>query len=475
MSIRIAFPLLVCLVTTFVGCSDSPPAAEAVPGDSSRKPNQQAVASIKSRKGATADRSTDAPNPKSLARKTQAPANERVTRKRVETTPVAVTRTKKTPSAKEASWASWRGPNANGISDETGLIQRFPEDGPKVLWRANLGSGFSGLAVAGGRVFTLFGEDGREKVVCFNADTGRELWKIDSDSDYAEGRSYGPRAMPVVDGSLVYTVGASGQLFCLRAASGKKVWEMNLYEKFNMRLHEEGLSPTPLVDGKKLIVLVGTAVFALDKTNGKVIWKSLKEKMNHASPKLATIDGRRQLLVLTGSNLVGLSPEDGSELWRHPQRGANNATPVVGPGNRIFTAASYGFGSQLVKIADGVAQQVYKNNVLATHHATAVYYQGHLYGFHDRPGIFKCVDFASGEEKWVSRASGKGKLIIADGQIILISEYGSLMLAPVSAKGFEPTAKFRLVKGTCYTAPSLVGGKLYVRSNKQMACVDMRN
>ncbi|MCH7727646.1 MAG: PQQ-like beta-propeller repeat protein, partial [Planctomycetes bacterium] len=372
-------------------------------------------------------------------------------------------------------WPHWRGPNGNGISSETGLLHEFPASGPKILWRKTLGTGFSGLTVSGGRVFTMFGEDGREKIVCFNADTGREIWKIDNDADFDKGRSFGPRSTPCVEGNRVYTVGASGKLHCLEAGSGKTVWSFNIYDKFNMRrfFNEEGVCCSPLIDGKKLIVLAGISAFAFDKTNGKLIWQVLKEKTRHSTPTFATIGDRKQLVVLTGSNLVGLDPESGRELWRHPQGGAC-ASPVVGPDNQIFTAASYGAGGQLVKIAGGTATQLYKTNTLSTHHATAMLYKGHLYGFHDRPGIFKCVEFATGRERWVSRSPGKGKLIIADGQMIIITEYGALVLAKPSPDGYSETAKSRIIKGTCYTAPTLANGKLYVRSDQEMVCIEMR-
>jgi outer membrane protein assembly factor BamB len=381
----------------------------------------------------------------------------------------------KSPSATTGKfeWASWGGPNSNGISDETGLIRRFPDNGPKIVWRATLGTGFSGISVADGRAFTQFGEGGRAKAVCFDAATGDELWEIEVGEDLSEGRSLGPRSTPCVDDNRVYIVGALGELLCLEAASGKEVWSMNLYEKFGMKQHEEGLSPTPLVDGKKLIVMAGKHVIALDKMSGKEIWKALEEKMQHCSPRLATINGRKQLLALSGHSLVGLSPEDGEVIWRH-EKGGHCTTPVVGPDNQIFIGKAYGGGNWVVQVDGDTTRQVYKGNTLATHHATAVYYEGHLYGFHDRPGIFKCIDFATGEEKWVTRSSGKGKLIIADGQIILVSEYGDLMLAPVSSDGFEPTAKARVVKGTCFTAPTLAGGKLYVRSDKEMVCIEMK-
>lgn len=269
-------------------------------------------------------------------------------------------------------------------------------------------------------------------------------------------------------------MGASGKLHCLEAATGKTVWSFNIYDKYGMRPHGEGLSCSPQIDGKKVIAVAGTSVFAFDKTNGKLIWQVLKEKMNHSTPTFAIFGGRRQLVVLTGSNLVGLDPESGRELWRHAQRGVNCATPVVGTDNQIFTAASYGFGCQLVKVAGGTVKQVYKTNTLATHHATAMLYKGHLYGFHDRPGIFKCVEFATGKEQWASRSPGKGKLIIADGQMIIITEYGALVLAKPTPDGYGETAKAQIVKGTCYTAPTLANGKLYVRSDKEMVCIHMK-
>lgn len=379
-------------------------------------------------------------------------------------------------SGKSFDWPCWRGPHADDTSRETNLIRRFPDDGPTVIWSKQLGTGFSGLSISGHRLFTMFGDGDREYAAGFNTQDGSELWKIDIDKDFARGRSFGPRATPYVDGNRVYFVGASGRVLCLTAATGKEVWSLNVYDKFEMRrfVHEEGLSPSPLVDGESVIVQAGVSVFAFNKNNGEVIWRSLEERMNHSSPTLAQLDDKRQLIVLTGENLVGLSPTDGSEQWRQPQPGVNCASPVIGQNNRVFTAASYGFGSQLTQVTNDTARQIYKTNTLATHHATAVLHQGHLYGFHDRAGIFKCVEFATGEEKWVSRAAGKGKLVVADNQIILLNEDGKLMLAPASPDGFEPTAEARLLAGTCYTSPSLANGKLYIRSDKEMVCVEMK-
>jgi len=375
----------------------------------------------------------------------------------------------------EKGWVSWRGPNADGTSNETGLATTFPSNGPKEIWRVPLGSGFSGLTVSGDRLYTLYGDGSREYVACFNAATGEEIWKVDCDVDFSQGRSFGPRATPCLDGEHLYSAGASGKLMCLKAADGAEVWSMNLYEKFGMRTHDEGLSPSPQIDGDCLIVAGGSSVFALEKANGEVIWRALDEKINHITPRFATIGGKRQLLALSTENLVSLDPEDGSESWRAAQRGVNCATPVVGPDDLVFTAAAYGFGCQLLKVAGDSAAQVYQNNALATHHATALLHEGHPYGFHDRIGILKCIELATGEEKWETRGPGKGKMIIADGQMIILSENGTLALAPPSPEGYEPTAEVtKLLTGISYTAPTLVDGRLYLRSNEEMVCIDLR-
>ena len=373
-----------------------------------------------------------------------------------------------------SGWTSWRGPSADGTSGETGLASTFPDSGPSELWRVPLGSGFSGLTVRGDRLFTLYGDGSREYVACFNAETGEELWKFDSDPDFSEGRSFGPRATPCLDGEHLYAVGASGRIICLKARDGTEVWSMNLYEKFGMRRHDEGLSPSPQVDGAQLIVAGGNSIFALEKNSGEVIWRALEEKINHSTPRMAQLAGKRQLLALTTQNLVSLDPGDGAENWRIEQRGVNCATPVVA-GDQVFTAAAYGFGCQLVRVSGAGAKQVYKNNALACHHATPVFHEGHLYGFHDRIGILRCIKLETGEEIWETRGPGKGKMILADGQMIILSENGTLALAPASAQGYAPTAiAQKLLSGISYTAPTLVDGKLFLRSNEEMVCIKLK-
>ena len=377
------------------------------------------------------------------------------------------------PSA-NAGWTSFLGPNGNNTSTETGLIAEFPSDGPKVLWKTELGTGFSGLTIGQGKVFTLYGKGGRELVACFDASNGQDLWTFDSDADFSQGRSFGPRSTPLLDGQMLYAVGASGRVVCLSAANGKLVWDMNLYEKYSMEPHNEGLSPSPLIDGQNLINTGGTSIFAFNKSNGQLVWRALEEKFNHSTPTFAMIDGKRQLVVLTGHNIVGLNPSDGKEFWRAEQRGVNVATPVVTPNNEVFSAAAYGFGSQLIKIANGSVSRIYKNQVLATHHATAILHNGYLYGFHDRPGRLKCIKLENGEEQWEDRSIEKGKMLLAEGRMYILTEPGKLYIAPVSPTQFETSSMARTLTGQSFTAPSLLDGILYIRTDKEMAAIDLR-
>ena len=190
-----------------------------------------------------------------------------------------------------SGWPWWRGPDRNGISREKGILRTFPPDGPKVIWRTPLGTGFSGISVADNRVFTMYGGNGRELAAGFDAASGKLLWKVDSDSDFGNKRGGGPRATPAVAGGLVYTVGASGRLMCLEAGSGRKVWAIHLRDDLGAKISGEGLSPSPLVEGGAVIVLAGArdaSVVALDKRSGKVLWKALSDKINHSSPTVVS-------------------------------------------------------------------------------------------------------------------------------------------------------------------------------------------
>src|SRR5262249_16891518 len=224
-------------------------------------------------------------------------------------------------------WPSWRGPHGDGISRETGILKTWPEEGLKVLWKAPLGGGYSSVAVAGGKLYTHTARDKKEEIVlCFDAASGKELWRYGYDCDYdktllSEQFDHGPRSTPAVDGGRVYTLGATGVLLCLDAANGTKLWELDLPKMVAKRVTPFGYCGSPLVVGERLYVQAGgskdNSILALNKQNGQVIWQSLNDRLSYSTPVWIEFNGAPQLVCFTSEGVVGVSPADGKALWRH--------------------------------------------------------------------------------------------------------------------------------------------------------------
>ena len=216
-------------------------------------------------------------------------------------------------------WPHWRGPDANGISKETGWSAKWPAEGPKRLWTAKVGIGFASFAVSNGRVFTSGNTDNTDTVFCFDANTGAELWKHSYaeklDAKYYEG---GPSATPTVDGDRVYTLSKRGLLHCLDAAKGTVIWSKDLVKELKVKLPTWGFAGSAFIQGDRLLLNVGRSGTMLDKNTGKVIWSSAREETGYSTP--VTFNWRGELCAtLAGKkDIVTLRVKDGKEVWRHP-------------------------------------------------------------------------------------------------------------------------------------------------------------
>ena len=331
-------------------------------------------------------------------------------------------------AAVAADWPQWRGPERDGISQESGLLQKWPEGGPPLAWKATgLGEGFASVAVAGGRVITQGQAGGGQDVIAFDEATGQQLWKTPNGDAYLDRRGGGPRGTPTIDGETAYVLGSNGSLIALDPATGKPVWTTNVLQRFNARNINWGLSESPLIDGRQLVVNAGgggASVVAIDKNNGNVIWKSLDDEAGYSSAMLTEAGGVRQYVLLTGEAAVGVRADNGKELWRYSRVSnstANVATPVV-RGDQVFVSSDYGTGGGLLKLAangNGVnADEVYFNRDMRNHYNTPVLIGEHLYGYSSR--ILTCMNFATGEVAWQDRSVGKGQVIAADGLLYLL-------------------------------------------------------
>ena len=383
----------------------------------------------------------------------------------------------------KGEWPQWRGPNRDGISHETGLLKSWPEGGPKVLWRVPVGDGYSGISVSKGRAYTITADGDGEFVICLDASNGNEIWRFRSGSKFTESNGNGPRSTPTVGGDWVFALGAKGQLYSLDARYGKELWKHDLLKEFESTIPPWAFSTSPLVEGDLLLVEVGgqpgKSIVAFDIRSGRVAWTSHTDKPAYSSPIAITYNGIRQIVFLTSKTLLSVSPEDGQIYWKYPwltHEGINVATPIFVPEDKIFISASYDKGAALVKVkstSEGkfTVEEVWKNRVMKNHFNSSVLHGDYLYGFDG--AILKCIRVDTAEDQWKKRGFGKGSLTLADGHLIILSDSGQLALAEATSSEYKEKASAPVLEGKCWTVPTLAGGKLYVRNQKEMVCLDM--
>ena len=382
-----------------------------------------------------------------------------------------------------ADWPQWRGVERDGISKEAGLLQQWPEGGPPLAWKATgLGEGFASVAVSGGRIITQGQSRGGQSVVALDEATGRLLWRTPNGDAYLDRRGGGPRGTPTIDGETVYALGSNGSLIALEAATGKRLWATNLLRRFNARNINWGISESPLVDGRRLVVNPGgsgASIGAIDKSNGNVIWRSLDDEAGYSSAIVIEAGGVRQYVLLTGEAAVGVRADNGNQLWRYRRvsnRTANVATPIA-RGDLVFVSSDYGTGGGLLELAangSGVdAKEIYFTREMRNHYNTPVLVGDHLYGYSSR--ILTCMNFETGEAAWKDRAVGKGQVIAADGLLYLLSEDGIVGLAEATPEGYRERSRFSIPRGRypTWALPVVANGRLYLREQDTLYAYDI--
>ena len=378
--------------------------------------------------------------------------------------------------SKTQGWPQWRGPTRDAISRETGLAKDWQARPPKVVWKGRVGIGFSSFAVSDGLAFTLGHTRGADTVYAFDAGSGAARWKHSYPSELRSLRHEGgPYATPTVDGGKVYVLSKLGLLMALEAATGRVLWQTNVCEATGTRAPRYGVGASPLVHGRLLILNVGPAGAAVDKTSGKLAGKSAGAGTpGHASPRHYTVGDRRGVAILAKGQVAGVDPADGRVLWRQtlPTRGLcyKIADPVF-LGDRFLVTASYGDFCALFQLADGRVRTVWQTQNLLSKFLSAVVVDGHVVCSH-RERDLRCIDPANGEIKWQERLPGS--LIVVDGACLLLTIRGELLLADVSREAFRELGRTRVLTGKCWTSPALAGGRLYCRNAKgDVVCVEL--
>jgi len=372
-------------------------------------------------------------------------------------------------------WPHWRGPNYDGVSREAEWCVCWPAEGPKIIWRASVGTGFSSIAVAEGRAYTMGNVSDRDIVYCFDAEKGVEIWKHSYPqplaAKYYEG---GTSATPTVDGGVVYTFAKAGDVFALDAANGEVIWHRNVQKDLGAKRPTWGFAGSPVIIGKLVILNAGDAAAALDKKTGKTVWKSGAGPAGYATPVPFKAGGRQAVAVFSRDSLLAVAVADGRKLWSFPwktQYDVNAADPIIFD-SKVFISSGYNRGCALLDISGAAPKPIYENRRMRNHFNSTVLYEGHLYGFDET--TLKCLEFKTGREMWSHSGLGKGSLMIADGRLIVLSDKGKLVVAPASPAAFKPIRSGRILSGKCWTVPVLSGARLYARNAAgQLVCVDM--
>lgn len=376
-------------------------------------------------------------------------------------------------SALAADWPQWRGPRRNGHSTETGLLSRFPFGGPRKLWTAQVGEGYSAVSVVGNRAYTLGNQGGQDAVLCLDANTGKQLWRFSypcGPGDYG-----GPRATPDVDGGNVYTLSREGLAHCVNATTGKLVWRQNLQQATRAEYPQWGFAGSPLVYGNKVIYNVGTHGVAVDKLSGRVLWQTGGGRAGYAAPVAYNLGKQWAVAIFSGKALVGVNPDNGRRLWEHPWQTSydvNAADPIFN-GNTVFISSGYNHGCALLRLEGVRTQVLWQNRDMRNHFNTCVLVGNALYGNDDN--TLKCLDLATGRERWRNRGIDKGGLIAADGKLIVLTGRGELVLASATPDRYNELARARVLGGETWTHPVLANGRVYCRNHGgELTCLNLR-
>ncbi len=377
-------------------------------------------------------------------------------------------------SVPPSDWPRWRGADFNGTSKEEGV---FPKEGfeLQVRWRRKLGSGYSGIAVSGGRAVTLFSDGKLDYAAALDAESGEELWRAPLAPTYVgrEGANDGPVSTPAIADDVVYALGPRGDFVALRLDTGAQVFRVHLVEELGASLPHWGFGTSPLVVGNAVVVETGgseASVTALDRRTGKVLWRAGSGATDYQSPILWSLDSEVQLVAAAGEWLYGFDPKNGRELWRHSHGASGFYEKILNPvavGDRGLLLAHEPMKAELLSFERSgtglTVSQKWVTPHLKLNYATPVFFRDHIYGFSG--GFLSSVDAATGELNWKSRPPGNGFPILVDSHLVVLTKQGSLHVIEATPEAYRELASLEVLPHIAWTPPSFASGRIYVRDS----------
>ncbi len=391
-------------------------------------------------------------------------------------------------SATAGDWPQWRGPNRDGHSSEKGLLQEWPDDGPKQLWAQPVGYGYSTASIVGERVYTTGLFDGEGKLICLDAKTGQEQWSASYGKEWDKDGLYpSARSTPTIDDGMAYVVSGYGGVACFDAKSGERKWTLDMLKTYQGRNIKWGICESPLVVDDKLICTPGGAkasIVALDKKTGKEIWaaKPLPGRKGHqlsayCSPALFEIDGKKLIVTHLSESVVAVDAEDGSVLWAvpHKNRLSIHPTTPVRHENVIVTSSGYRYGTDGIEISDdgGEARIAWHERQPDSQMGGVLLLDGRAYATGRNLVV---MDVETGRKLDDNRDIGKGAQAYADGRMYWFDERGQIGLADISNRRAKVVSSLRLPRSRepLWAHPSIANGVLYMRRASTLYAYDIR-
>jgi outer membrane protein assembly factor BamB len=385
-------------------------------------------------------------------------------------------------------WPQFRGPRRDNVSRETGLMKKWPSSGPKLLWTAeDIGEGFSTVAIANGLIYTT-GNIGIDTVITALDLDGKLKWTARNGPAYRREKP-GTRSTPTIDDGRLYHENADGDIVCLEAGTGSKIWSLNILDKFDGRNITWALAESLLVDGDNVICTPGgqtVGIAALNKNTGRTVWtcKGINDKPGYSSPIVFEFKGLRQIVVLMAQSVVGVNAENGRLLWRvkHVTPFDENINTPIYHNGCVFVC-SRTTGSRLFRLnVDGEkasVEQVWKSELLESQHGGIILLDGYLYGScrTGSLGPWACLDFKTGRRMYAEAGIGTGSLTYADGLIYAFNQSGTVALVRPTPHAFQIISRFSIPKGgkgPTWAHPVVCNGRLYIRHGNFLYCYDVK-
>jgi outer membrane protein assembly factor BamB len=389
-----------------------------------------------------------------------------------------------TPVLSPGDWTGFRGPGRDGVVRGVRIATDWKQNPPR-LWRKRVGPAWSSVIVVGDRLFTQEQRGQQEAVVCYDAAKGRELWTHEDSARFWETVSgAGPRATPAFADGRIFSLGGTGILNCLDAATGQRHWSRDIKADANAAIPMWGFSGSPLVVGRLVVVFAGgdggKNLLAYRVESGELAWTAAAGPGSYSSPHLAKVAGKPQILMLSEQGLTAVDPRDGSSLWTtgSPMPGApRTLQPQALDETRLVVGTLAGPGVSLIDVTqvggEWKAVQRWASTAMKPEFPDFVVHQGHIYGFDS--GIFCCIDLETGKRCWKGGRYGRGQVVLLaePGLLLVLTESGEAVLLAANRARHEELGRFQALDGKTWNHPVIAHGRLYVRNAEEMACYEL--